>query len=1077
MSLRPRVKAVETPDAVRRLVGPLYFGTAIGAALAGAAIFGLLPTPVSAATRAVLCAAFIAYALFAAWALRSSRRSSFPMNKALLAVSVIALVMSVAASVALGDGLRNPAIAFGALVVCMLGAVAGVRHGMALAGLSALSVGALAWGHLSGRLPAPPGAVSVQVLGAIHGLLIACGVAGGAMVSRVLDHYLADSAERERRIRELLGIAVDWYWEQDEEFRFTRVTESRAGGATLSPQRAIGRTPWEHTGLGLDDDQLDAHRADLEAHRPFSNLVTSSHDAQGRLRHLALSGEPKFDADGVFQGYWGVGRDVTAQVRAQHAVAASETRYRTLFARSPSPLVLHRRGTVLDANEAAARLFGYRDAQAMKGSNVLDHFTAVEQRQTVRERMAQSDQLAVGQALPVVDYQMNALDGRPFAVQATAVCVDSVAGPALLTIYVDITARKAAEAALRRSEALLSHLFATSPDCLTLTEFDSGRYALVNDCFLQVAGYRREEVIGRTALELGIWQQQGDRDAFAETIRRQGSVQGLPVTFRRRDGRRIPMLISGARFDFDGQRFLVLAARDVSASEQTRLEVEAILNTVTLAIAFVREQRIVRINARHREMFGWSEDELRSATLSVLWPDPSGFQGMRRQAITKLRQKHGYECETQLKRRDGSLFWCRLQAQSVDPSNPIGGGTIWSAEDITERRQTQQALADARDAAEAASRAKSAFLANTSHEIRTPLNGLLGLARLALQPGQTEQRRQQYLAQIVDSTQSLAGIISDILDLSKVEAGRITLEDVAFGLRDTIASVHHAYLSLAEGKDLALVLSIADEVPETVRGDPLRVRQILTNLVANAIKFTERGSVRIEAGVRDDRIRLAVHDTGPGIDAETQQRLFEPFSQADDSTTRRYGGTGLGLSICRELAQLMGGSVGVNSAPGYGSAFWADLPLPAAAASLPLRSGNELLAPLQGGRVLIAEDNPVNMLIAVAMLEQWGLDVAQAADGAAAVEAVNAAAAAGRPFDLVLMDVHMPVLSGHAAVRQLRERFDAEALPIVALTAAALTSERDEALAAGMNDFLTKPIDVARLRETLARHLRRTAAA
>ena len=1077
MSLRPRVKAVETPDAVRRLVGPLYFGTAIGAALAGAAIFLLLPTPVPAAVRAALCAAFLTYALFAAWAMRSSRRSSFPMNTALLAVSVIALVMALAVSVALGDGLRSPAIAFIALVVCMLGAVAGVRHGVTLAGLSAVSIGALAWGHLSGRLPTLPGAVSVQVLCAIHWLLIGCGVAGGALVSRVIDHYLADSAQRERRFRELLGIAVDWYWEQDEEFRFTRVTESRAGGATLSPQRAIGRTPWEHTGLGLDDEQLDAHRADLEAHRPFSNLVTSSHDAQGRLRHLALSGEPKFDANGVFQGYWGVGREVTAQVRAQQAVAASEMRYRTLFARSPSPLVLHRRGTVLDANEAAARLFGYRDAQAMKGSNLLDHFTAVEQRQTVRERIALSEQLTVGQALPVIDYQLLALDGRPFAVQATAVCVDSAAGPALLTIYVDITARKAAEAALRRSEALLSHLFATSPDCLTLSEFDSGRYALVNDCFLQVAGYRRDEVIGRTALELGIWQQQDDRDAFAETIRRQGSVQGLPVTFRRRDGKRIPMLISGARFDFDGQRFLVLAARDVSTSEQTRLEVEAILNTVTLAIAFVREQRIVRINARHREMFGWSEDELRSATLSVLWPDPSGFQGMRRQAITKLRQKHGYECETQLKRRDGSLFWCRLQAQSVDPSNPIGGGTIWSAEDITERRQTQQALADARDAAEAASRAKSAFLANTSHEIRTPLNGLLGLARLAMQPGQTEQRRQQYLAQIVDSTQSLAGIISDILDLSKVEAGRITLEDVPFGLRDTVAAVHHAYLSLAEGKDLALVLSIADDLPETVRGDPLRVRQILTNLVANAIKFTERGSVRIEAGVRGDKVRLAVHDTGPGIDADTQQRLFEPFSQADDSTTRRYGGTGLGLSICRELAQLMGGSVGVNSAPGYGSAFWADLPLPAATASPAPHTGNDLLAPLQGGRVLIAEDNPVNMLIAVAMLEQWGLDVAQAGDGAAAVDAVNAAAAAGRPFDLVLMDVHMPVLSGHAAVRQLRERFDAEALPIVALTAAALTSERDEALAAGMNDFLTKPIDVARLRETLARHLRRTAAA
>ncbi|WP_298833849.1 PAS domain S-box protein [uncultured Piscinibacter sp.] len=1076
MSLRPRVPAVPAPDAVRRLVGPMFFGIACAIGVAATLIFALVPADLGLAERAVMGAAFLAFALFSAELLRRSRLPDFPLYGGLFAVSVLALVMAVATSVTLHDGLRSPAIGFNALVLCLLGAVAGLRRGLAFAALCALGVAGLGAAHLSGLLPPPSGHSSVAVLMVIHWLLLGGGVAGGALIARVIDHYLAESAERERRFRELLGIAVDWYWEQDEEFRFTRVTESRAGAAARSPQRMLGRTPWEHTGLGLDDAQLDEHRADLEAHRPFSNLLTTTVDAQGRLRHVALSGEPKFDAAGVFQGFWGVGRDVTAQVRAQQAVAASESRYRTLFARSPSPLVLHRRGTVLDANEAAAKLFGYRDAEAMKGNALLDHLATADLRQTIRERLAAAERLEVGEALPVIDYPMQALDGRPFAVQATAVCVDSVAGPALLTIYVDITARKAAEAALRRSEALLSHLFATSPDCLTLTELDSGRFTLVNDCFLQVSGYRREEVIGRTAEELGIWHQTGERNAFVDAVRRQGSVQGLPLSLRRRDGRRIPMLVSGAGFDFDGQRFLVLAARDVSANEQTRLEVEAILNTVSLAIAFVREQRIVRINARHREMFGWSEDELRSNTLSVLWPEPSEFQRMRRQAVTKLRHRHGYECETQLKRRDGSLFWCLLQAQSVDPSNPIGGGTIWSAEDITERRQTQQALADARDAAEAASRAKSAFLANTSHEIRTPLNGLLGLARLAMQPGLSDPRRQQYLAQIVDSTQSLAGIISDILDLSKVEAGRITLEDVPFGLRDTLAAVHHAYLSLAEGKGLALVLSVADALPQTVRGDPLRVRQILTNLVANAIKFTERGSVRIEATLRGETIRLAVHDTGPGIDEQTQRRLFTPFSQADDSTTRRYGGTGLGLSICRELAQLMGGSVGVNSAPGYGSAFWADLPLPASEPPQQ-EAGTDTLAPLQGGRVLIAEDNPVNMLIAVAMLEQWGLDVSQAGDGAAAVEAAEAAVAAGRPFDLVLMDVHMPVMSGHAAVRRLRERFDAETLPIIALTAAALTSERDEALAAGMNDFLTKPIDVGRLRATLARWLRRTTAA
>ena len=287
-------------------------------------------------------------------------------------------------------------------------------------------------------------------------------------------------------------------------------------------------------------------------------------------------------------------------------------------------------------------------------------------------------------------------------------------------------------------------------------------------------------------------------------------------------------------------------------------------------------------------------------------------------------------------------------------------------------------------------------------------------------------------------------------------------------------AVHHAYLPLAEAKP-GLRAAVADEVPAAVRGDPLRVRQILTNFVANAIKFTERGSVRIEAGMRGGAIRLAVHDTGPGIAPTRSSACSRPFSQADDSITRRYGGTGLGLSICRELAALMGGSVGVNSAPGYGSAFWADLPL---AAATPPAPGRGRCARAAAGR---------------ARADRRG-QPGQHADRRDPCSSSGPGRDAGErrrqrgrgrrgrgrrraAFDLVLMDVHMPVMSGHAAVRALRERFDAETLPVIALTAAALTSERDEAMAAGMNDFLTKPIDVARLRETLARYLRRTAAA
>ncbi len=438
-----------------------------------------------------------------------------------------------------------------------------------------------------------------------------------------------------------------------------------------------------------------------------------------------------------------------------------------------------------------------------------------------------------------------------------------------------------------------------------------------------------------------------------------------------------------------------------------------------------------------------------------------------------LARGDAVEFERTMKRHDGSTFLCRLLARPIDPTHPAHGGTIWIAEDVTERRAVAAALARARDEAEAANRAKSAFLANTSHEIRTPLNGLVGLARLARQPSVDKARREQYLAQIDDSAQALAGVISDILDLSKIEAGKLRLEQTDFDLHALLESIEHGYTALADARALALTMHASGAVPRRVRGDPVRLRQIVSNFLSNALKFTAAGFVRLHvSALKPPLIRFEVEDSGPGIAQEVQARLFEPFMQADVSTTRRYGGTGLGLSICRELAQLMGGDVGVASEPGRGSRFWAELPLTASdedapsSAFAPLEDNLRLLVGLE---VLVVEDNPVNMMIATTIVRQWGVIVTEAVNGAEAVAAAMARADAGRPFDLVLMDVQMPVQGGHDATRALRRRFDARTLPIIALTAAALTSERDEALAAGMNDFLTKPLDAQRLQDALLR--------
>jgi CheY-like chemotaxis protein/nitrogen-specific signal transduction histidine kinase len=401
-------------------------------------------------------------------------------------------------------------------------------------------------------------------------------------------------------------------------------------------------------------------------------------------------------------------------------------------------------------------------------------------------------------------------------------------------------------------------------------------------------------------------------------------------------------------------------------------------------------------------------------------------------------------------------------------------GSIWVVEDITERRRAEQELAEAKLQAEAASHAKSAFLASMSHEIRTPLNAVLGLAHLLRQAGEQPAQREQYLAHLTDAAQALAGIVSDVLDLSKIEAAKLQLEQVPFDLHALVDEVQRSQGALCEARGLQLHCKVDPAVPRHVQGDPVRVRQILANYLGNAVKFTERGTVTLRVlPLGGERVRLEVTDTGIGIDPATQARLFQPFAQADSSTTRRFGGTGLGLSICHELALLMGGQVGLRSQPGQGSCFWADLPLPPASQPLVAAPAPQE-RPLAGLCVLVAEDNPINMLITNEMLGRLGAQVLQAMDGQ---QAMHSAREHAPRLHAVLMDLHMPVMDGLAAARALRADPHTAGLPILALTAAALESERDMALAAGMSGFIAKPVDHLELLRALMPYLPRRAGA
>jgi signal transduction histidine kinase/CheY-like chemotaxis protein len=376
-------------------------------------------------------------------------------------------------------------------------------------------------------------------------------------------------------------------------------------------------------------------------------------------------------------------------------------------------------------------------------------------------------------------------------------------------------------------------------------------------------------------------------------------------------------------------------------------------------------------------------------------------------------------------------------------------------------------LMEAERRAAHADKAKSAFLAHMSHEIRTPLNGVIGLTRLVLDGPLTEEKRPE-LETAVRSAEVLRGIVNDVLDLSKIEAGMLPIVKAPFDLHSVLARAKALIEPRATSKSIACRLQYPDDMPRWFAGDEMRVRQIVGNFAANAVKFTERGEIELGAAHSQGRLRIWVRDTGPGIPSDKLPTLFSRFAQADDSVALRYGGTGLGLAIAKELAELMRGKVGAATEVGRGSTFWAELPLPAVAPPAPPGDpAEDLPAGLAGLRALVAEDNTVNQLVLLRSLERYGLTVDLVANGEDAVRRCESTA-----YAVILMDCRMPVLDGYEATRRIRRREQAAGrhTPIIAITANAMTSDRELCEEAGMDDYLTKPIDPAELARCIARY-------
>ena len=430
--------------------------------------------------------------------------------------------------------------------------------------------------------------------------------------------------------------------------------------------------------------------------------------------------------------------------------------------------------------------------------------------------------------------------------------------------------------------------------------------------------------------------------------------------------------------------------------------------------------------------------------------------------------------ESRIYRPDGEATDVRVHIRAVTEGDNPWGTCIATFVDMTEVRRASRAQGEAVDAAQAANLAKSEFLAIMSHEIRTPLNGVLGMVQ-AMEREPLVGRQKEHLEVIRESGGALLAILNDILDLSKIEAGKLELEDADFDLEELARGAHAAFTGVANKKGLSFNLTIAEQARGLYRGDSVRVRQIIYNLISNAVKFTDSGEVRVDIAAPGEGIRISVQDTGVGVAPDRIDRLFGKFVQADSSTTRQFGGTGLGLSICHELCRAMGGSIGVESEIGKGSRFTAELPLARIATSAPSRpvAGVTTIAagatPLMGEReirVLAAEDNSVNQLVLRTLLAQLGIDLVVVDNGAEAVDTWEIG-----DWDMILMDIQMPEMDGPTATRRIRAR-EAQTgrgpIPIIALTANAMNHQVESYRAAGMTGFVAKPIEITQLVEAIA---------
>ncbi len=888
-------------------------------------------------------------------------------------------------------------------------------------------------------------------------------------------------------------------YEHSEDAILVATADGELLAANPAACRLFGRTQAELRAVGR------AGMVDASDPRVAAFLAARSTDGRARAEiGLRRADDTRFDADvtsAVYRDSAGqtrtvvIARDLSARKRLEQ----EKSQYFRFFMLSDDPMcVADPFGCFTAVNPAFVEMLGYSEDELL-ARPFLDFVEDADRASTAREMQLQVGERA---SLNFRNHYVRK-DGRVILLSWKAYF--DATDRQTYALARDITESDRAEAALRESEARYRSVVATMAEGLVFHGAD-GSVVATNPAGQRILGRFEDAIVGHRAEEAQ-WAAihedgspfPGEEHPTSVTQRTRQPQSNVVMGVRTSGGERRWLSINAMPVGDDagaGAGGVIATFRDIT--QQRRSEAE--IRKLSLAVEQSPESIMITnldgvieyVNEACVRVSGYSRNEMIGETASLL---KSGRTPRSTYALLWDRLARGQSWSGQFvnRRKDGSEY---TESAIITPIlAPHGVVTHYLAikADVTEQRQMAAELeqhrlhleelvaqrtaelAEARAQADAANVAKSAFLANMSHEIRTPMNAILGLTHLLRRSSPTTEQAAS-LDKIVLSARHLLSLIDDILDLSKIEAGKMTVEHTDFHLSSVLKDVVEIVRARAEEKGLALKYEVAPGLPLILKGDPLRLQQILLNLGTNAVKFTEHGSVAIGAALSasDDpqiaQIRFEVRDTGIGLDMAQRARLFQPFQQADASTTRRFGGSGLGLVICRRLVDLLGGTIGLTSEPGVGSTFWFTLPLERSDATVRSAWASGVIAPFDAAEptrtlhILLVEDDAINQEVACELLRSVGHSVDVAANGQQAIER-----AAQHAYDLVLMDVQMPIMDGLDATRRLREMPKYARTPILAMTANAFHEDRARCMEAGMDDFIAKPVDPDRMFATIQR--------